>query len=408
MSASKLTNKEIKQSLYFIPLLFSFILQGILNAQRMRIAITVNTSWNIYNFRLGLIKALQEKGHEVYAVAPEDNYSLKLKGEGCIFYKVNMDNKGGNPLNDIHLFFQLRSAYREIQPDIILQYTIKPNIYGTLAARSLGIPVINNVSGLGTVFLHNNFVSKAAKFLYKLAFRYPARVFFQNKDDRDLFLNLKIVSESIAGLVPGSGVDTEKFRPGPFRRNHPFVFLLASRLLYDKGIMEYLEAIKLLKKEGIEADFLLAGGLDTKTKLGIPEVLLKKWIKEGLIKYLEHTDEVAALIHKADCVVLPSYREGTPKSLLEAAACGKPLITTDVPGCREVVDHNKNGFLCKVKDGNDLAAKMRMMLELDEKTLSGMGKQSRLKAEQEFNEQRVIQIYLNEIHRVVKENLKKV
>ncbi len=362
----------------------------------MKVAIVINTSWNIYNFRLGLVKALQEAGHEVIAIAPKDDYSCKLEEKGCVFYPIQMDNKGANPVKDLKLTYAFLKIYKKVRPDVILQYTIKPNIYGTLAAKALGIPVINNVSGLGTVFIRQNLVSKIARQLYRHAFKFPHTVFFQNNDDRSLFLDLKLVDKNITGLLPGSGVNLSKFTPAPFKRNHTFVFLVIARLLYDKGIVEFADACRALRAKGLNATFQVLGFKDP-SHLGIPEKLLNQWIEEGIIEYLGTSDAVSSIIEKADCVVLPSYREGTPKTLLEAAAMAKPIITTDVPGCRETVVHGQNGYLCQVKSATDLADKMMQLYSLSDHELAAMGQNSRKLAEDRFDEKVVIRSYLDAI-----------
>lgn len=359
----------------------------------MKIAISVNSSWNIFNFRLGLARHLMNCGFEVYAISPEDEFSLELIHAGLKFFPVNVQSKGSSALNDIRYMLTLRSLYKKIKPDIILHYTIKPNIYGTLAAASLGIPVINNVSGLGTVFLHDNISTKIAKALYRMAFRFPQKVFFQNEDDRSLFVKKNLIAINKTALVPGSGVDTEKFRPSrEYKKGKPFRFLLMARLLYDKGIIEYIKAIELIKPR-VDAVFMLAGSLDEESQLGIPNTQLQDWISRGLVEYKGFEKNSLNLYQEADCVVLPSYREGTSKSLLEAASCGIPIVTTDVPGCREVVEDGINGFLCKVKDSQDLAMKMEALYNLPDEAYTKMAIKSREKAKKQFDEKIVIKTY---------------
>lgn len=359
----------------------------------MRVAIVLNTSWNIYNFRRGLAQFLLDKGHQVIAIAPRDEYSDYLVEMGCEFYPVKLERKGSNPLRDFDYMRQLFRVYKESNPDIILQFTIKPNIYGTLAAIPLRKLVINNVCGLGTVFLRDDLTSKIAKLLYKISFRYANKVFFQNEDDLQLFLEHNLIKKKITDLVPGSGIPLDKFHPADFQRNEIFTFLMIARLIYDKGILEYIEAIRTLRKKGLRAKFQILGFIDEDRNLGVSREQVQAWVDEGLIDYLGTTDHVAQFIEKADCVVLPSYREGTPRSLLEAAGMAKPLITTDIAGCRQTVVDGLNGFLCKVKDADDLALKMEEMYLLDNETLKGMGKASRIKVEKEFDEKIVIQKY---------------
>ncbi|MBC7449625.1 MAG: glycosyltransferase family 4 protein [Hymenobacteraceae bacterium] len=367
----------------------------------MRIAFVINTSWNIFNFRMSLVRALQAEGHEVLAIAPPDDYSARLVEAGCRFVPLPMANKGTRPDQDFGLMRRLAKIYRQERPDVVLHYTIKPNIYGTLAARLAGVPCINNVSGLGTVFIVRNFVSRIALALYRLAFRFPATVFFQNPDDRDLFLEHHLLKPEICGLLPGSGVDTARFRPAPtWQRGQPFTLLMIARVLYEKGIVEYFEAARAIKATyGDRVRCLLLGGLDEQGGIGVPRATFEGWLQDGAVEWLGTSDDVAAVIQTADCVVLPSYREGTPKTLLEAAAMGKPLVTTDVPGCREVVVEGENGFLCPARDGGALGVALNRVVALSDAELRRMGAASRELAVRRFDQQVVIDRYLDAISR---------
>jgi glycosyltransferase involved in cell wall biosynthesis len=360
----------------------------------MKIAIVLNTSWNIYNFRMNFVKALLAQGFEVHTIAPEDDYTKCLIELGCIHHNVKMDSRGANPIKDSLLILELLLIYRKIRPDVILHYTIKPNVYGTLAASILRIPVINNVCGLGTVFLKNNFVSAIAILLYKISFRFASKVFFQNPDDLQLFINKNLVSRNVVDLLPGSGIDLNRFQPVQFKRNKKFTFLLVSRLITDKGILEYIEAIKKLTASGINARFQILGAMDPEHKRGIKTEVIRTWIDGKIVEYLGTTDDVRQFIQAADCVVLPSYREGTPRTLLEAASSSKPIIATDVPGCNHVVIDDYNGLLCRLKDSDDLATKMKQMTEFNDQKLKEFGKNSRIKMEAEYDESIVIKKYL--------------
>lgn len=366
----------------------------------MRIGLIVNSSWNIYNFRLGLVEAFLEAGHQVVAIAPDDGFVRELREKNCEFYAVEMERKGANPLKDLLLTWELYQIYRKATLDIALHFTIKPNIYGTLAARLLHLPSINNVTGLGTVFLRPNLTSRIAHLLYRVAFRFPRKVFFQNQDDLDLFLSKNLIAKKITDLLPGSGIDTEKFKPQEttFDENpkKTFTFLLIARLLYDKGILEYIEAIRCLKTKNHQQTpvFQLLGKIETDKGLGVTQEMLEGWIGEGLVDYLGTTHDIRPFIQNADCVVLPSYREGTPRTLLEAASMGKPLIATNVAGCKETIMDCVNGFLCAVKSGEDLAEKMRQMLTLSPQKRLAMGRESRLLAISKFDHSIVIQKYL--------------
>ena len=364
----------------------------------MKIAIVINTSWNIYNFRMGLVKKLQEEGHEVVAIAPVDDYSAKLVAEGCVFVPVSMENKGTNPIKDFLLILKYVFIFLKVKPDYILQYTVKPNIYGTIAAKIVGIPTINNVSGLGTIFLHQNLVSKIAKLLYKVAFKFPKRVFFQNTDDQELFITNRLIDRNITDVLPGSGVNLAKYIPLDYQRNEPFVFIFIARLLYDKGLVEYVEAIKILQQQKVNAKCQVLGFTDFESKLGVSQSLLDSWVLEGYIDYKGHTSNVIPFINAADCVVLPSYREGTPKTLIEALALSKPIITTNVPGCKETVMDGENGLLCDVKNPQDLADKMLQMYLMNNNELNYMGQNGRKLAEMKFDEKIVIKKYLDIIN----------
>ncbi|NVO83490.1 glycosyltransferase family 4 protein [Hymenobacter terrestris] len=370
----------------------------------MRVAIVINTAWNIWNFRRSLVKALQAAGHEVLAIAPPDSYSARLETElGCRFVPILMENKGTNPLKDAALTRRFYQIYKREQPDVVLHYTIKPNIYGTLAARLAGIPSVNNVSGLGTVFIVKNLVSKVALGLYKFAFQFPKRVFFQNDDDRQLFISNGLVDAAKTDLLPGSGVDITRFKPAPqFRRNTPFVFLLIARVLYEKGVEEYFEAAQLVREAVPGTRVQLLGGIDESGGVGVKRAVFEQWLAAGHVEYLGTSDNVAELLAQADCAVLPSYREGTPKTLLEAAAMGKPIVTTNVPGCRETVVDGSNGLLCQVRDAADLAAKMLQVLRLSDAELEQMGLAGRQLAVTKFDEQLVLDKYLAVVKEVGK------
>lgn len=370
----------------------------------MRIAISINRSWNIYNFRSGLVRALIAEGHEVIAIAPKDEYSKILMKMGCRFFPLEVQNTGSNPLKDLALYFEYLRIYRKIQPDIVLQYTIKPNIYGTLAAKRLSIPVINNVSGLGTVFLNYGLVSWVAKLLYKIAFNKTDLVFFQNEDDRREFLQKINLPKLQTDLLPGSGINLSQFNPQPRVNGGKFTFLMISRIIKDKGIYEYVNMAKRAKANNIDARFQLLGETDVSHRRGIRNEEVDGWNKEGIIEYLGVTDHVHDVIKNVDCVVLPSYREGTPKTLLEGAAMGKPLIATDVAGCRQVVIEGKNGFLCKVKDDESLYEAVNKMYQLSHEDLTRMGSNGREYIEKNYDEKLVIKKYLHWINKLHENN----
>jgi glycosyltransferase involved in cell wall biosynthesis len=358
--------------------------------------ISINASWNIVNFRRGLIAALQDAGFKVVALAPPDDYASRFRGIGVEYHSIDMDKQGVSPLRDLQLMLRYRRILRHIRPDVFLAYTAKPNVYGSLAAHSLGIPVINNVSGLGTAFIRQGMLTRIVSALYRVAFRRSSTVFFQNSEDLDLFVAKKLVRDAQARLLPGSGINLQEFRPpAPIAASREsFAFLLVARLLWDKGVREYVEAARLVRAEEPNARFQLLGFLDVANRTAVARSDVGSWVAEGLIDYLGHADDVRPLIAAADCVVLPSYREGLPRVLLEGAAMGKPLIATDVPGCRQVVDDGRNGFLCTVRDPRSLADAMLKMLRLSDDQWHDMGMAGRQKVEREYDERIAIQRYL--------------
>lgn len=363
----------------------------------MKIAIAINTSWNIFNFRRGLVDHFLNRGDEVLAIAPLDDYSAKLEEIGCSYRRLEMSASGMNPVTDAGLIAEFYRILRKERPDVLLTYTIKPNIYGSLAAGILRIPCICNVSGLGTVFLWKGYVKNIATALYSFGFRFNKWIFFQNDEDREEFVRFVKVDMTKTSLLPGSGIDVERFKPRSAPDNPKPVFLMIARLLVEKGIYDYLEAIKILRKKGIEAEFRLIGSLDETHSRSISRVELNEWVAAGLVTHVEHLEDVRDAIASADVVVLPSYREGTPRTLLEAGAMGKPLIATDVPGCRHVVIDGHNGFLCKVKHPADLAAKMALFLALSVLEKREMADNARRSIVERFDQQLVIDQYARKI-----------
>jgi glycosyltransferase involved in cell wall biosynthesis len=376
------------------------------NISIITVAIVLNTSWNIYNFRLGLMRALRKEGYRVIIIAPRDEYSERLEAEGFPFYDIKMNNKGTNPFEDLLLIRDYYKLYREIKPDVLLNYTIKPNIYSSFAGKSLGIPVINNITGLGTVFLNNNISSRIARWLYRFSL-HKNSVVFQNRDDMRLFLERKLVKDHAVVLIPGSGIDTEHFqRETKDSQNKTFTFLMIARLIKDKGIEEYIDAIRIIRagEYGNRCRFKILGSLYLSNPTAISKELLDEWIEEGIVEYLGHSDSVKEEIDKVDAVVLPSYREGLSRVLLEASSMEKPIITTDVPGCRDVVDDGVNGYLVNVKDSLELAEAIKKMVDLSKGDLENMGREGRNKVVNNFSQQQIVDQYmvlLNQIKRTL-------
>jgi glycosyltransferase involved in cell wall biosynthesis len=363
--------------------------------KKMKVVIALNTAWNLLNFRAGLIKAMLAEGHEVVAVAPHDEYADRVRALGCRFVALPMDNQGTNPLRDTLLWWRYRRLLKTLRPDVFLGFTVKPNVYGSLAARSLGIAVINNIAGLGSVFNKNNWLTALVRRLYRLALSGSAKVFFQNQDDLDAFVAQGLVNPRVVGLLPGSGVDLTKFQPVPNRpEDGRVVFLLIARMLWDKGVGEYVQAAAALKAQHPNAEFALLGFLDAQNPTAIGRAQMDDWVSQGAVSYWGVSDDVRQALAKVDVVVLPSYREGTPRTLLEAAAMAKPLVTTNAVGCRDVVDEGVNGYLCEVANAPDLARAMGQMLALTPEERHAMGQQGRLKVERFYDERFVVYQYL--------------
>lgn len=368
------------------------------------IVISINASWNIVNFRKGLVAGLQAAGYRVVALAPADDYSAELAKLGIEHVPIEMDNQGVSPSRDLGLALRYYWALRRIRPDVFLGYTAKPNVYGSLAAHVLGIPVINNVSGLGTAFIRQGLLTKIVSTLYRVAFRRSSKVFFQNPEDRDLFVSSETVRARQSALLPGSGIDLVRFSPAEAeRRPGEFRFLLIARLLWDKGIREYVEAARLVRAEHPESSFQILGFLDVKNRTAVSRSDVEVWTAEGLIDYLGTADDVRPSIADADCVVLPSYREGLPRTLLEASAMGKPLIATDVPGCRQVLVDGVNGFQCQPRDAESLAEAMLQMMRLSPPDRLRMGRAARARAESKFDERIITKLYLSAIEEALRQ-----
>ncbi len=361
-----------------------------------RIAIVLNTSWNIYNFRLPLLERLNGLGHEIIVMAPEDAYSRRIPYP---FYPILVQSKSLNPVRDMVLFFRLYRLLIKTSPDILLLYTIKPNVYGNFAAYLLKIKTISNIAGLGALFINPGWVTKLAKILYRLAMKVPAKVFFQNNEDMEMFIREGLMSKTIAERIPGSGVDLARFTGSSAieKKRGKFVFLLFSRMLWDKGVGEYVEAARSLLRKRADVEFQLLGFLDSDNPQAISGKEMERLTAADGIVYLGASDHVEDFIQKADCIVLPSYKEGLPRSLLEAAAMAKPIIATDVSGCRDVVEDGVNGFLCPPRDSKALLDKMEKMAGLDIRERIRLGNNGREKVKRDFDQNIVIEKYIRAV-----------
>ncbi len=368
-----------------------------------KIVLFANTDWYLYNFRRSLALALREAGHELLLLSPPGEYGARLRALGLRWEPVPMDRRSLNPLREAAVLAHLWRLFRRERPDLVHGFTIKCAVYGSLAARLAGVPArVNAVTGMGYVFTSTDAKARALRPLVRLLMRAAldgrdARLILQNPDDVAVFEQARLVAPGQIRLIPGSGVDCVRFAPGesvgrghaPDADTPPFRVLLAARLLWDKGLAEFVDAARRLHGEGRAIDFLLAGDPDPGNPAAVPEATVHDWVAEGLLHWLGHVDDMPALFASVDVVVLPSYREGLPKGLIEAGACALPLVTTDVPGCREVVTDGVDGLLVPVRDAGALATAIARLHD-DPVLASRLGAAARARALAEFDEQIVI------------------
>lgn len=362
------------------------------------IAITGNYARWVYQFRIGLLRKLQQSGIKVVVIAASDRFEHKFLRERFIFEPVKINFYGNNPMDDLQLTQQLFRIYRRHQVDVAIHFTIKPNIYGGIAAKMLGIPSYAVVTGMGHISNPSNgFISWAGLKLYRLALPLHEKVLVLNQRDANEFREMKMVAPEKIMLLPGEGVDTNFFRPLSDKKMPDYpAFLFSGRLMEDKGIFEFVEAARILRRRYPLVRFRILGMLDSKGVHSIPVATVKQWINEGVIEYLGETLDVRPFIAKADCVVMPSYyREGLSRLLMEAASMETPIITTNQPGCREVIENGRTGLLCKLRDVTDLVEKMEQFILMDKIDRLIMGKNARLKMQRQFEERLIIQKYFN-------------
>lgn len=361
------------------------------------IAFVSSNAWSVYNFRLDVIRHLLGRGYRIVVIAPDDEYSSMLVGEGCSFINISFDNKSENPIQDISLYNQLKRIYRENRPDLIFHFVIKPNIYGSLAAARLGIPSVSVVTGLGYPFAKRNWLYYVVKSLYKRAMRKVTEAWFLNNEDAKVFINEHIISIQKVKVLPGEGVNTEHFTPelpATLPKNGRFIFLMSCRLLWSKGIGVYADAARILQKKNINARFELIGFFEKHHPDSISQEQLHQWEREGLIHFNGFAKDVRPYLKNADCLVFPSfYNEGVPRGLMEAASMELPIITSLSRGCKEVVLNNSNGYVCTPNDPFDLADKMEKMMNLTAEERSRMGKNGRALVIKKFDVTKVIEEY---------------
>ena len=354
---------------------------------RLKAILFANTDWYLYNFRLAYAEFLQQQGWEVVFISPNGEHAQKLQAAGFRHIPFEFSRKGINPIQEKETISGIRALYEAEKPDLVHHFTIKCVIYGSLAAKETGITsIVNSITGLGYMFLSNKphvkVIREVVKHLYKKALD-DTQVIFENPDDRKLFLEMGLLNEENSNVVLGTGIDTERFVPEPPTNSIPLT-ILPARMIWDKGIKEFVEAAQMIHEEGVNARFALIGSNDTGNPTCIPFDQLTQWQKEGNVEWWGWQDDVPTVISMSHIVCLPSYREGLPKILIEAASCGRPIVTTDVPGCREVVKDECNGYLVPEKNAKALKDALLKLINDPEKRLE-MGKASRELAIEKFS-----------------------
>ena len=363
------------------------------DSKKKSIVICSNYAWTIYNFRLPLIRSLKAEGYEIIILTQFDGYEKYLFNEADKVLDLFISRKGINPFIDIISIFNILFRLFLIRPDFLLNFSIKPVIYGSIAAKIMRVPSASMITGLGTGFLLNNWITGIIKVLYRISIKHSHAVIFQNQDDLQIFKDNNLVNPNNCYISPGSGIDLESFKYEVFPHNKPEKLILIARMLKDKGIIEYIEAAEVVNKSHPDVIFQLLGPLGVENRSAISKKEMDYLTGSEYIEYLGETDNVKDFIKNSDCVILPSYREGTSRVLLEAAATGRPLIASNVTGCKEIIDHGVNGYLCKSKDSIDLAEKIMKFLNLSNEQKKEMGLNGRKKVKEEFDQEIVFKLY---------------
>ncbi len=366
--------------------------------RRPLVVLSANNCWNIAHFRGALLTGLVEAGYRVTVLAALDRSADELRQRGVEVRGLPITRSGMNPLTDARLLVRYMRELRALRPAAYCGFTIKPNVYGAIAARLAGVPAINNVTGLATPFLSGGIVWAVSESLYRLAFRRSHTVFFHNRTDMDFMVGHGIVSKRQGRVIPGSGVDLKHFKPDPPAASASTglrTFLFIGRLIRHKGVREFLDAARILKKKLPATRFELLGNPDPGNPSSVGQAELQSWIDEGVVEHLGERQDVRPLIRAATAVVLPSYREGMSRALLEGAAMGKPLVGADVPGSRELVEEGVTGALCAPRDAVSLAAAMERIAVAPPEEIARLGANARAKVEREFGEAVVVRAYLD-------------
>lgn len=361
-----------------------------------------NSDIVIYNFRRELIEKMIKSGYEVYVSLPYSKRTEALKDMGCIFINTEINGRGTDIFEDIKLCLQYLKTLIKVRPDVVLTYTIKPNIYGGIACRLMRIPYICNITGLGSGYLKNGLVKKIIKILSRISYKKATKIFFQNTSDMNTLINDNILTRNY-DLLPGSGVNLERYNLLDYPDKESEVnFSFIARVMKDKGIDEYLEAAKSIKVNYPRVNFSIIGKIEEVKYRSI----LSEYERRGIIKYEGFNDDIIHVIEKSNCIINPSYSEGMSNVLLEGAACGRPLIASDIPGCREIIDNDINGLLFNVKSAEELIEKIDKFINLDYREKVLMGLAGRIKVQDSFNRDIVVDKYMNLINSIERNNKK--
>ena len=358
------------------------------------IALVANSTWNIHNFRLNLLDKFISEGHNVIVIAPVDQYIEYKEKYPAVKHVAlrSMDRDSTNPFKDLVLIAELTRKYKKLKPDLVIHFTNKPNIYGAIAARRAKVDSIAIVTGLGYAFIHNGFIKSITTALYKYTSKYHKKFIFENIEDRELFENENIITKGQGISVKGCGVNTTYFHPYPnVEVNEDMIFTFVGRLLYDKGVKEFVEAAKIIKLRHPKTQFWLVGELDPDNPATVEKDELIEWVDSDIVYYHGFQRDVRPFISKSDCVVLPSYREAIPRTITEAMAMAKPVITTDTAGCREAVEEGVNGYLAKLRDAEDLAKLMQKIISLSQEERKSMGQSGRDIVMHQFDDRLIAQ-----------------
>ena len=361
----------------------------------MKVVLSSNTSWYLFNFRSSTIRRLIDEGHKVVCLSPDDPYSKRLESElGAEHRSLGLEGKSTSLVAELRSLIHTWRVLWQEAPDMVFNFTVKMNVYCGLVCAIRSIPFANNVSGLGTAFLHESWLFRRVRQLYGFVNRRARHLFFQNEEDLAEFRRRGLLGDTAHTLLPGSGVDLSRFRLEPMPEEKPTTFILIGRLLGDKGVREYARASEILLKRGVDVRCLLLGPQGTSNRTAILKDEVAGWEASGAIEYLGQVDDVRPMISESHVLVLPSYREGMPRTVLEAAAMGRPAIVSDVPGCRHAIVENVTGWLCEVRSAESLARVMIRVANLRSQDLRSAGLDARAHVERHFGESVVVDAYM--------------